>query len=49
LAIILVTSCPTNFIAYKSGYFTVEDMAKAGALLAVAASLVVAVVTTFFM
>ncbi len=42
LAFILVTSSPTNVIPYSAGYFTIFDMAKAGTVLTVIASVVVA-------
>jgi sodium-dependent dicarboxylate transporter 2/3/5 len=38
LAFILVTSGPTNVIPYASGYFSVSDMAKAGAVMMIVAS-----------
>ena len=42
MAFILVTSTPTNIIPYSAGYFTIKDMAIAGSVLTVIASLVVA-------
>lgn len=42
LAFILVTSSPTNVIPYSAGYFSILDMAKAGTVLTLAASLIVA-------
>ena len=41
LAFILVTSTPTNVIPYSSGYFSIKDMAKAGAVMTIAACLCV--------
>lgn len=43
LAFILVTSSPTNVIPYSAGYFTIADMAKAGLVLTIVASLIMAV------
>ncbi|NLJ45949.1 MAG: anion:sodium symporter, partial [Treponema sp.] len=43
LAFILVTSTPTNVIPFNAGYFGIKDMAKAGLVLTVLASLVIAV------
>lgn len=42
LAFILVTSTPTNVIPYSSGFFSIQDMAKAGTLLTIVSSLIVA-------
>ena len=42
LAFILVTSTPTSVIPYSAGYFSIPDMAKAGAIMTVIASVVVA-------
>ncbi len=42
LAFILVTSSPTNVIPYSAGYFSILDMAKAGTVLTLAASVIVA-------
>lgn len=42
LAFILVTSTPTNVIPYSAGYFSISDMAKAGSVLTVVSSLIVA-------
>ncbi|HOZ72552.1 MAG TPA: DASS family sodium-coupled anion symporter [Spirochaetales bacterium] len=44
LAFILVTTTPTNVIPFNAGYFSIKDMAKAGLLLTVGSSLVIAVV-----
>ncbi len=44
LAFILVTTTPTNVIPFNTGYFSIKDMAKAGLVLTVGASLVIAVV-----
>ena len=44
LALILVTSTPTNVIPYSAGYFSIGDMAKAGSVLTVASSLILAAV-----
>jgi len=41
LAFILVTSTPTNVIPFNAGYFTIGDMARAGLVLTIVASLVV--------
>jgi sodium-dependent dicarboxylate transporter 2/3/5 len=38
LAFILVTSTPTNVIPYAAGYFSIQDMAKAGLIMTVASS-----------
>ena len=43
LAFILVTSTPTNVIPYSSGYFSIRDMAKAGAWMTIASSVCVTV------
>lgn len=42
LAFILVTTTPTNVIPFNAGYFSIKDMAKAGLVLTVGASLVIA-------
>jgi len=42
LAFILVTSTPTNVIPYSAGYFSISDMAKAGSVLTVVSSLIMA-------
>jgi len=42
LAFILVTSTPTNVIPYSAGYFTIRDMAKAGVVLTLISSVIVA-------
>lgn len=47
LSFILVSSTPTNVIPYSSGYFTITDMAKAGIIMTVCASLCVAVCVYF--
>lgn len=44
LAFILITSTPTNVIAYSAGYFSIKDFAKAGLLMSVVSCIVVAVV-----
>jgi len=44
LAFILVTTTPTNVIPFNAGYFSIKDMAKAGLVLTVGASLVIAMV-----
>ncbi len=43
LAFILVTSSPTNVIPYSAGYFSIRDMAIAGVVMTVIASVLVAV------
>jgi len=43
LSTILTTSSPTGLLAYRAGYFTTADMAKAGLLFLVPASLSLAV------
>jgi len=43
LAFILVTSTPTNVIPYAAGYFSIQDMAKAGLIMTVASSACVTV------
>lgn len=43
LAFILVTSSPTNVIVYSAGYFSIRDMAKAGIVLTVISSVIIAV------
>jgi len=42
LAFILVTSSPTNVIPYSAGYFSILDMAKAGVVLTLIATIIVA-------
>jgi sodium-dependent dicarboxylate transporter 2/3/5 len=42
LAFILVTSGPTTVIPYTAGYFKISDMAKAGSIMTVATSIVIA-------
>lgn len=42
LAFILVTSTPTNVIPYTAGYFSIKDMAKAGVVLTMISSVIVA-------
>jgi sodium-dependent dicarboxylate transporter 2/3/5 len=44
LAFILVTSSPTNLIPYSAGYFSIKDMAKAGLVLTLVGSVLIAVV-----
>ncbi|MFQ3621399.1 MAG: DASS family sodium-coupled anion symporter [Spirochaetales bacterium] len=44
LAFILVTTTPTNVIPFNTGYFSIKDMAKAGLVITVFASLTIAVV-----
>ena len=44
MAFILVTSSPTNVIPYSAGYFSIKDMAIAGAVVTVVASIIVAAV-----
>lgn len=44
LAFILVTSTPTNVIPYSAGYFSIQDMAKAGTVLTLISSVIVAIV-----
>ena len=44
LAFILITSTPTNVIAYSAGYFSIKDFAKAGVLMSVVSCVIVAVV-----
>jgi len=44
MAFILVTSSPTNVIPYSAGYFSIKDMAVAGAAITVVASGIVAAV-----
>lgn len=43
LAFILVTSTPTNVIPYSAGYFNISDMAKAGTVLTLISSAILAV------
>jgi len=43
LAFILVTSSPTNVIPYSAGYFSIKDMAKAGVVLTIVASIILTV------
>lgn len=43
LAFILVTSTPTNVIPHSAGYFSIADMAKAGAFMTVASSVAVTI------
>ena len=40
LALILVTSSPTNVIPYTAGYFKISDMAKAGTVLTLISSVI---------
>jgi sodium-dependent dicarboxylate transporter 2/3/5 len=42
LAFILVTSTPTNIIPYSAGYFSILDMAKAGVVMTIVSSVIVA-------
>ncbi|MCG8571893.1 MAG: DASS family sodium-coupled anion symporter [Spirochaetes bacterium] len=42
LAFILVTSSPTNVIPYSAGYFSIPDMAKAGTVITLISSIIVA-------
>lgn len=44
LAFILVTSTPTNVIPYSAGYFSIKDMAKAGVVMTIVSSVIVATV-----
>lgn len=44
LAFILITSTPTNVIAYSAGYFSIKDFAKSGALMSIVSCVIVAVV-----
>lgn len=44
LAFILVTSTPTNVIPYSAGYFSISDMAKAGTVLTIVSSALLAFV-----
>lgn len=44
LAFILITSTPTNVIAYSAGYFSIKDFAKVGVLMTVLSCVIVAVV-----
>jgi len=48
LAFILVTSTPTNIIPYSAGYFTISDMVKAGLIMTLVSSILVAV-SVYFM
>lgn len=43
LAFILVTSTPTNVIPYSAGYFSIRDMARAGVVLTIVSSTILAV------
>lgn len=43
LAFILVTTTPTNVVPFNAGYFSIKDMAKAGLVLTVPASFIIAV------
>lgn len=42
LAFILVTSTPTNVIPYSAGYFSIKDMAKAGVVLTIISTIIIA-------
>ena len=44
LALIMVTSSPTNVIPFAEGYFTIGDMAKSGIILSIIASAITALV-----
>jgi sodium-dependent dicarboxylate transporter 2/3/5 len=44
LAFILVTSTPTNVIPYSAGYFSISDLAKAGIVMTIVSSPIVALV-----
>lgn len=44
LAFILITSTPTNVIAYSAGYFSIKDFAKAGIPMTVVSCIIVAAV-----
>ena len=44
MAIIMVTSSPTNVIPFSAGYFTIGDMAKAGIIISIIASVLISVV-----
>jgi sodium-dependent dicarboxylate transporter 2/3/5 len=44
LAFILVTSTPTNVIPYSAGYFSIADLAKAGTIMTLVSSPIVALV-----
>ena len=44
LSINLITSTPTNVIAYSAGYFSIKDFAKAGVLMSIVSCVIVAVV-----
>jgi sodium-dependent dicarboxylate transporter 2/3/5 len=43
LAFLLVTSTPTNVIPYSAGYFSIKDMARAGAYMTVASCVCVTI------
>ena len=42
LAFILITSTPTNVIAYSAGYFSIKDFAKVGVIMSIASCIIVA-------
>lgn len=44
VAFILVTSTPTNVIAYSSGYFSIKDLAKAGVPMTIASCVIISLV-----
>lgn len=44
MAFILVTSSPTNVIPYSAGYFSIKDMAIAGVVVTIIASVIVSLV-----
>lgn len=48
LAFLLVTSTPTNVIPYSTGYFSIKDMAKAGAVMTLAACVCVTISVAVF-
>ncbi|WP_024295788.1 SLC13 family permease [Lacrimispora indolis] len=41
-AFILITSTPTNVIAYSAGYFSIKDFAKIGVIMSIASCVIVA-------
>ena len=47
LALIMVTSSPTNVIPYSSGYFSIKDFAKCGIVMTVCAVMCVAIFGNF--
>lgn len=42
LSFILITSTPTNVIAYSAGYFSIKDFAKVGVIMSIASCVIVA-------